>query len=146
MSTVAMEVDRSLAVQNGLFTANLEDNSNFVATITELKSGSSPGRGDIWVVVATDRRNNVFRTFTITFSKNVEDATATITENDEEVNLYFNNYEDLTNPTWQAAKKGTIRYTLNPLTKTFVGNFIADIKKKASLMKHMCVRGISIPC
>jgi hypothetical protein len=130
MSTTALKITTPRE-EPKLFTANLEEGSTFSATITELKSGHTPGRGDIWIVVATDRTNDATKTFTISFCKDSDEGkvTAKITDSDDAVSLFFNNYSDLQNPTFQVARTGTIQYTFSSTEKTFLGSFNADIDK-----------------
>lgn len=138
MSSAAMKLECQFSDPDDTFSANLEDGSDFVATLTELKSATTPGRGDVWVVIATDRNNNSTKTFTINFAKDSEDTIGKITDNDDEVSLFYNNYEDLDNPTLQKARTGTIQYTLDTNTMTFVGSFNAEIDKADGSGAYMC--------
>ncbi|TFB40871.1 hypothetical protein [Pseudomonas sp. F01002] len=138
MSNTALKARCAPSALDEVFTANLEDSSNFVATLTELRSSSTPGRGEIWVVIATDRRDNNAKTFTITFSKDIQSNIGKITDGDDEVSLFYNNYEDLNNPTLQKARAGTIQYTLNLENMTFIGNFNADIDKSDGTGHYLC--------
>lgn len=127
MSTAALKLENPRED----FTANLEDGSSFSATFTELKSGNTPGRGDVWIIVATDRTDDATKTFTISFCKDSDEGKVIgkITDSDDEVSLHFNDYSDIQNPTLQVARTGTIQYTFNSTTKTFIGSFNADIDK-----------------
>ena len=137
MSSAAMKLECETKFKQDLFSANLEDGSTFIGTTTELISSSTPGRGDIWVIIATDRTDYT-KTITITVSKNVTDTIGKITEDDEEVSLFYNNYINIGNPTFQAATSGTIQYTLDIESATFVGSFNAQIKKSDGNGTYLC--------
>ncbi|AOE61078.1 hypothetical protein QZH45_18505 [Pseudomonas corrugata] len=120
------------------FTANLEDASNFSAVMTTLKSSTTPKRGEVWIVVATEWKNDRPRTFTIVFSKEFKEATAAvITANDEHVDLIYNNYEDPDVPTLQRARSGTITYKVGP-DMGFTGSFEAQIDKADGGGSYLC--------
>jgi len=138
MSSAAMKSECHFSDPDDTFSANLEDGSEFSATLTELKSATTPGRGDVWEVIATDRNNNSTKTFTINFAKGTEDAIGKITDDDDQVSLFFNNYEDLDNPTLQKARTGTIQYTLDTNDMTFVGSFNAQVDKADGSDSYMC--------
>ncbi|WP_085640866.1 MULTISPECIES: hypothetical protein [unclassified Pseudomonas] len=114
-----------------VFTAILEDGSEFSATLTEIQSSNSPGRGDLWVVIATEFNGDAAKSFTIVFSKSIDQAIGKITENDVEgeVGLFFNDYSDPDHPTLQKARSGNIQYSLDPQTLHFIGTFNAHIDK-----------------
>ncbi|WP_434604182.1 hypothetical protein [Pseudomonas sp. R1-7] len=121
------------------FTANLEDNSSFNASVTKLESSTTPGRGDIWVVVATEWVGGRPRTFTITFSKDKNQATnETVTDQDLHATLHFNDYNDQENPTYQKARSGTISYFLDPTTLHFSGSFRVNIDKSDGTGRYAC--------
>ncbi|KAF2395320.1 hypothetical protein [Pseudomonas frederiksbergensis] len=137
MSSAALKSECSFSDPTELFSANLEDGSNFVATVTELRSSTTPGLGDVYVVLATDRRVAT-RTFTITFSKDIPATIGKITDDDDETSLIYNNYENLDNPTLQKARTGTIQYALDSGTKRFHGSFNADIDKSDGSGTYLC--------
>ncbi|MDZ3826400.1 hypothetical protein HV782_014335 [Pseudomonas monsensis] len=142
MSNAALKARCVPSTQEVLFSANLEDGSSFSATLTELRSSSTPGRGDIWVVIAADRSNNSAKTFTITFSKDIQkdiqSEIGQITDEDDNVSLFYNNYEDPTNPTLQKARSGTIQYELDLKNMTLTGSFNADIDKADGSGHYLC--------
>lgn len=138
MSNAALKARCVPLTQEVLFSANLEDGSSFSATLTELRSSSTPGRGDIWVVIAADRSNNSAKTFTITFSKSSQREIGQITDGDDNVSLFYNNYEDPTNPTLQKARSGTIQYELDLKNMTLIGSFNADIDKADGTGHYLC--------
>jgi len=138
MSNTALKARCAPFALDEVFTANLEDGSDFVAAHTELRSSSTPGRGEIWVVIATDRSDNKAKTFTITFPKDIQSNIGKITDGDDEVSLFYNNYEDLANPTLQKARAGTIQYELDLEKLTFIGTFNADIDKSDGAGHYMC--------
>ncbi|CDF94433.1 hypothetical protein BN844_0864 [Pseudomonas sp. SHC52] len=120
------------------FTANLEDNSNFSAALTTLRASTTPVRGDVWVVIATEWSNGKPRTFTITYSRDIKDAIgAEITDIDRHVNLIYNNYEDPDNPTLQKARSGSITYTMGS-SQRFTGSFEANIDKADGNGSYLC--------
>ncbi|MBC8997539.1 hypothetical protein IAI51_13470 [Pseudomonas sp. N40(2020)] len=137
MSNTALNACASSTLEE-TFSANLEDGTNFVATLTELRSSSTPGRGDIWVVIATDRRNDSAKTFTISFAKDIVSSIGKITDGDNEVSLFYNNYADINNPTLQQARAGTIQYTLDLNEMTLRGTFNADIDKSDGSGQYLC--------
>ncbi|WP_085657000.1 MULTISPECIES: hypothetical protein [unclassified Pseudomonas] len=114
-----------------VFTAILEDGSEFSATLTEIKLEHSPGRGELWAVIATEFNDGAARSFTIKFSKAIDEAIARITDEDGEgdVTLFFNDYSDPERPTLQKARSGNIQYSLDPKTLHFFGTFNAHIDK-----------------
>lgn len=121
------------------FTATLEDGSPFRASVTELKSSVTPGRGDIWMVVATEWANGRPRTFTITFSKDRKDVTnEPVTDHDQHATVHFNNYEDPQNPTLQKARSGTITYHLNRTSLNFSGTFQVTMDKADGTGRFQC--------
>lgn len=139
MSSAAMKLDYNFSEPVVNFTANLEDDSSFSASLTELKSATTPGLGDVWVVVATERKNDAPRTFTIIFSKTIEEETdGKITDDDDQVSVTYNNYENLDNPTLQKARSGTIEYKLDASTKSFTGSFKANIEKHDGSGTYLC--------
>lgn len=120
------------------FTANLEDNSSFSAAMTTIRASTTPNRGDVWIVVATQWNNGRPRTFTITYSKDMKEVDgAEITDRDEYVSLIYNNYEDVDNPTLQKARAGTITYKMGP-EQSFVGSFEAHIDKSDGSGSYLC--------
>ncbi|MDB6446950.1 MULTISPECIES: hypothetical protein [Pseudomonas] len=120
------------------FTANLEDNSNFSAVMTTLKGSTTPKRGEVWIVVATEWKNNRPRTFTIIFSKDIKEETdAVITVDDAHVNLLYNNYDDPDAPTLQRARSGKITYQVGP-GMCFSGSFEAQIDKAQGGGTYLC--------
>lgn len=138
MSSAARNLDFDPLEAEVDFTANLEDNSNFSAAITSLRSSTTPSRGDVWVVIATEWSNGKPRTFTITFSKDIKDAIgAEITDIDRHVNMIYNNYEDPDNPTLQKARSGTITYAMGP-SGSFAGSFEAQIDKADGNGSYLC--------
>ena len=139
MSSAAKKLDYELSEPGVSFIATLEDGSSFSASLTELKSSTTPGRGDVWVVVATERKNGTPRTFTITFSKNIEETDGQITDDDKHTSLIFNNYEDLHDPTLQKARAGTIKYKLDTSTQNFNGSFVARIDKADGSGTYECL-------
>lgn len=142
MRNAAMKSVCEMEVKQNTFTANLEDGSSFIATSTELRSSSTPGRGDVWVIIATDRTDYT-KTLTITVAKAVTNTIGTINEDDEEVSLFYNNYIDIENPTYQAATSGTIQYNLDIENLTLIGSFNARIKKSAGNDTYLCTGHIN---
>ncbi|TWC17619.1 MULTISPECIES: hypothetical protein [unclassified Pseudomonas] len=138
MSRAATKLDQEALASEVNFTANLEDNSNFNAAITTLKSSTTPNRGEVWVVVATEWKNGLPRTFTITFSKDIKEETdGVITDNDEHVSLIYNNYADPNSPTLQKARRGSIQYTMGADMR-FTGSFTAYIDKAQGNDSYLC--------
>lgn len=131
MSSAAKKIDYSQPEANEDFTANLEDGSTFRALYTELTASTTPGRGDVWIIRAYDRKNIFARTFTITFQKDKLDGDAVITDSDidGDASLIYNDYEDPQNPTLQKARTGTLQYTLDIENQHFTGTFTANIDK-----------------
>ena len=142
MSSAAMKFVCETEVKQDSFSANLEDGSSFIATSTELRSSSTPGRGDIWVIIATDRADYT-KTITITVAKDVINTIGKINEDDEEVSLFYNNYINIENPTFQAATSGTIQYTLDIENSTLIGSFNAHIKKSEGNGTYLCTGHIN---
>ncbi|WP_085610393.1 MULTISPECIES: hypothetical protein [unclassified Pseudomonas] len=111
------------------FTANLENGSTFKALYTVLEESTTPGRGDVYMVIAYDRQNTYARTFTIVFKKSTLEGRISITDDDLDSNVIFNNYEDPENPTLQKATGGILSYKLDIAENQFSGSFIADVTK-----------------
>ncbi|MDM8193207.1 hypothetical protein EVS84_19700 [Pseudomonas koreensis] len=111
------------------FTADLEDGTKFRAWYTELRSDTTPGRGDVYIVIAYDREKPFVRTFTIVFEKSKLEASTVITEVDVGANVTYNSYENQELPTLQKATSGTLDYKLDTETKRFTGTFTADVAK-----------------
>ena len=130
----------SLATTDVNFTASLEDGSSFRASVTELKSSVTPGRGDIWMVIATEWVNGRPRTFTITFSKERKDATnEPVTDQDQHATVHFNNYQDPLHPTLQKARSGPITYRFNRANLNFSGTFQVTMDKADGTGRYQCV-------
>ncbi|MBH3443198.1 hypothetical protein GRW89_23045 [Pseudomonas moraviensis] len=111
------------------FTADLEDGTKFRAWYTELRSDTTPGRGDVYIVIAYDREKPFVRTFTIVFEKSKLEASTAITEFDVGANVTYNSYENQQAPTLQKATSGTLDYKLDMETDRFTGTFTADVAK-----------------
>lgn len=142
MSSAAMKFVCETEAKQDSFSANLEDGSSFIATSTELRSSSTPGRGDIWVIIATDRTDYT-KTITITVAKDAINTIGEINEADDEVSLFYNNYTNIENPTFQAATSGTIQYTLDIANLTLIGSFNAHIKKSDGKGTYLCTGHIN---
>lgn len=138
MNNAALKTDCTLSEQNEYFSANLEDGSTFNALHTELRSDTTPERGDIWVIIASDRKNGTTKTFTITFPKDSEEGIVKITEGDSDASVFYNDYKDIQNPTFQPARSGTIQYKLDTKDMTFIGSFNAEIDKAGGSETYLC--------
>jgi len=138
MNNAALKTDCTLSEETDFFSANLEDGSSFAALHTELRSDTTPERGDIWVVIASDQRDGTTKTFTITFPKSSEEAIVKITEGDSDASVFYNDYKDIQNPTLQIARAGAIQYKLDTENMTFVGSFNADIDKTDGSETYLC--------
>lgn len=129
MSSAAMKIDYLHSGINDEFTADLEDGSKFKAMYTELKSATTPGRGDVYIVIAYDREKPYVRTFTIVFEKSKPEASTPITDADVNANVTYNSYQDPVNPTLQKATSGTLTYSLDIENNQFTGSFSANVVK-----------------
>ncbi|WP_434589028.1 hypothetical protein J3Q09_14775 [Pseudomonas sp. R4-83] len=124
MSSAAKRVDYTVDDE---FTADLEGGSKFKALYTELTSGTTAGRGEVYNVIAYDRQYKYVRTFTIVFEKSKLDGSLPIKDADVDANVIYNDYEDAENPTLQKATSGTLTYTLDLENMQFTGSFTAEI-------------------
>ncbi len=90
------------------------------------------------MVISTSFHGGHAKTFTITFEQGKLEAITSITDDDDSVDLFYNDYSVPSNPTLQKAKSGSIQYKLDLNTLNFSGRFNAPIEKSDGSGTYMC--------
>ncbi len=115
------------------FDVILEDADPFKASVTTLRSSTSPNRGETWVVEATekDRDEKRLRVFLIVFAKTLPKGNHHVGEDKQNfVTIELVDYTDPQNPTSKLAISGNINFQLDVANSTFSGDFKAQIEVK----------------